>query len=42
MCRECEYYSFDHSNIPVHFLKDQVHMNTMGEKMFLNNMKGFV
>ena len=42
MRRQCEYYSVDHSNIPVHFLKDQVHMNAMGEKMFLNNMKGFV
>ena len=42
MCRQYEYYSVDHSNIPVHFSKDQAHMNTMGEKMFLKNMKGFV
>jgi len=42
MCRLCEYYSVDHSNIPVDCVKDQVHMNAEGEKMFLNNMKGFV
>jgi archaellum component FlaF (FlaF/FlaG flagellin family) len=42
MCRQCEYYYVDHSNISVNFSKDQVHMNTMREKMFLNNMKVFV
>ena len=42
LCLSYGYRFIAHSNINEHLLVDQVHLGSAGQKVFVNNMKGYI